>query len=79
MLKEFIDHGYPGTYVRIIEEGKVKVGDPMTLHQKSDSALTVKAFYELLYAKTKSKTLLELAIANSALPERKREKLKRFL
>lgn len=79
ILKEFIDHGYPGTYVRIIEEGKVKVGDQMTLHQKSDSALTVKAFYELLYARAKSKTLLELAIANNALPERKREKLKRFL
>ncbi|MEO1485598.1 MAG: MOSC domain-containing protein [Bacteroidota bacterium] len=79
ILKEFIDHGYPGTYVRIMEEGKVQAGDSMTLHQKSDSALTVKAFYELLYMRQKSKSLLELAIANTALPERKREKLKKYL
>ena len=79
ILKEFIDHGYPGTYVRVIEEGMVKVGDRITLRKKSDSTLTVKAFYELLYARQKSKTLLELAIANTALPEKKREKLKRYL
>ena len=79
ILKEFIDYGYPGAYVRIMEEGKVQAGDSMTLHQKSDSALTVKAFYELLYMRKKSKSLLELAIANTALPERKREKLKKYL
>lgn len=79
ILKEFVHHAYPGSYVRVIKEGTVKVGDLMTLHQKSDSALTIKAFYELLYTRKKSKTLLELAIANTALPEQKREKLKKFL
>lgn len=79
ILKEFIDHGYPGAYVRVLEEGTVTVGDSMTLHQKGDSELTIKAFYELLYARKKSKELLELAIGNTALPEGKRERLKRFL
>lgn len=79
ILKEFIDHGYPGTYVKVLEVGDVKVGDGMVLEQESSNPLTIRQFYQLLYAKTKDANILKLAISNDALPQYKRERLKKFL
>ncbi|NAY93270.1 MOSC domain-containing protein [Muricauda sp. JGD-17] len=78
ILKEFIDHGFPGTYVKILEEGEVSVGDTIELIQESENPLTIHQFYQLLYAKTKDPKLIALAIENEALPLRKREKLKKY-
>ena len=79
ILKEFIDHGFPGTYVKILEEGQVSSGDKLTLIQASDNLLTVHQFFQLLYAKKKDKKVLKLAIENLALPEYKRVRLKKYL
>ena len=79
ILKEFIDHGFPGTYVKILEEGQVSSGDKLTLIQPSDNLLTVHQFFQLLYAKKKDEKVLKLAIENLALPEYKRERLKKYL
>jgi MOSC domain-containing protein YiiM len=79
ILKQFIDHGWPGTYVRILEVGKVNSGDTMELVEESSNPLTTQQFYRLLYAKEKNQAILKLAISNDSLPLHKRERLKKFL
>lgn len=79
ILKEFIDHGYPGTYVRILEVGQVKIGDIMELKEESGNTLTTQQFYQLLFSRKKDKAVLEMALKNEALPAYKRERLKRFV
>ncbi|MDC6367742.1 MULTISPECIES: MOSC domain-containing protein [Flavobacteriaceae] len=79
ILKEFIDHGYPGTYVKVLEIGEVKTGDRMVLVEESENSLTTRQFYQLLYTKTKDISVIQLAIENEALPEYKRERLKKYL
>ncbi len=76
ILKQFIDHGFPGTYVRVLKSGKVAVGDTMELVEESKSTLTVQQLYNLIFSKNKDQSLLQLAINNTALPLTKREKLK---
>ncbi|MFD2101743.1 MOSC domain-containing protein [Flagellimonas iocasae] len=79
ILKEFIDHGFPGTYIRILEVGKVATGDRMELVEESKSPLTTQEFYQLLFSKEKNREHLKLAIANDALPPGKRERLEKLL
>ncbi|MEW2922733.1 MOSC domain-containing protein [Muricauda sp. ANG21] len=79
ILKEFIDHGFPGTYIRILEVGQVTTGDVMELVEESKSSLTTQAFYKLLFSKEKNAEHLKLAIANDALPSGKRERLEKWL
>ncbi len=79
ILKEFIEYGFPGTYVKILEEGQVSSGDKLTLIEPSANLLTVHQFFQLLYAKKKDEKVLKLAIENLALPEYKRERLKKYL
>ncbi|MBO0342734.1 MAG: MOSC domain-containing protein [Allomuricauda sp.] len=78
ILKKFIDHGFPGTYIRVLEPGKVTMGDSMELVEESKTTLTVQQFYKLLFSKTKDRDLLQMAINNNALPRKKREKLKKW-
>ncbi|WP_282056126.1 MOSC domain-containing protein [Maribacter luteus] len=79
ILRQYIDHGHPGTYVRILEAGKVNENDSLTLVEKSENPLTVQQFYQLIYAKHKDPNIVKLAIENKALPEYKRERLKKYL
>ncbi|WP_406683392.1 MOSC domain-containing protein [Seonamhaeicola sp. MEBiC1930] len=79
VLKQFIAHGFPGTYVRIIEEGYVKSGDEFKLVERPEKSLTTAQLFKLLFDKDKNKSHIDLAINNNALPQRKRNKLKSFL
>lgn len=79
VLKQFVEHGYSGTYVKVLEEGYVAKEDKFTLVKHAKNSLTVHQFFNLLFAKTKDRKLLKLAINNEALPQRKRDKLKAFL
>lgn len=78
-LKQFIEHNHSGTYVRVLEEGYVKTGDPLELIEQAKNSLTTSQFFNLLFVKDKNQELLNLSINNTALPEKKREKLKVFL
>ena len=78
-IKQFIDHGFPGTYVRILEEGQVKNNDVFELVKHAENSLTIAEFFNLLYAKDKNQELLNLAINNDAIPIKKRNKLKAHL
>jgi MOSC domain-containing protein YiiM len=79
ILKQFIAHGHPGTYVRVIEEGFVSVNDTMELVEQAKGSLSVAQLFNLYYAKDKEQDLLTLAIKNEALPFSKREKLKAYI
>lgn len=79
ILKEFIDYGYSGTYVRILEEGHVKNGDELSLLEKSENTLTVKECFHIILAKEKDPILLQKAIDNPSLPEYKRDRLKKYI
>ena len=78
ILKQFIDHGRPGTYIRVLEPGTVSKGDSMELVTASESPLTIAQFYELLFAKEKDQHVLQQALHNEALPMEKREKLQKW-
>ena len=79
ILKEFIDHGFPGTYVKILDEGEVSPGDQVQLIQESENPLTIQKFYTLLFARQKDAQLIKWALESEALPLGKRERLRKFL
>ena len=79
VLKQFIDHGRPGTYVRIIEEGIVSKNDEMTLLDRPKDQISTAQFFDLLFNKEKDQTLLEIALNNEALPLQKRVKMANFV
>ncbi|MGI9549598.1 MAG: MOSC domain-containing protein [Aurantibacter sp.] len=79
ILKQYVDHGHSGTYVRILEEGNVKTGDAIHLVEQSENTLTVKQCFEVILARKKDLKLVELAVDNPSLPEYKRKRLQKFL
>ena len=79
VLTQFINHGFPGTYVRILEEGFVKAGDSIELVEKAKNSLSILQFFDLLYSKEKNTEHIKLILDNNALPKRKRDKLRLFL
>ncbi|WP_338357367.1 MOSC domain-containing protein [Yeosuana marina] len=79
VLKQFIDHGHPGTYVRVLKEGVVKTGDTFDLVEQAPNSVTIYEFFKLLFAKEKDKKLVECIIKNEALPLKKRLKLQAYL
>lgn len=79
ILKQFVEHARPGTYIRVLENGEVKIGDEILLMEQSKNPLTVQQFYKLLYEKEKDPNVLELALNNHALPAKKRDKLRKLL
>lgn len=79
VLKQFIEHGFPGTYVRVLEEGLVKSGDQLERIEHNKNSLTTAQLFQLIFSKEKDQNLLELAVNNHALPEYKREHFMRYL
>lgn len=79
ILKQFIDHGFPGTYVRVLEEGEVKNGDTFTLVEECTNPLTVKQFYDFLFEREKDTGILKLVLSNMSVPQKKRERLQKYL
>ncbi len=78
ILAQFIARSYPGAYVRVLKEGEVKPGDPIKLVSRSPIELTIKDFFTLLFSEEKDPEVLAMALANEALPEQKRLRLKRY-
>lgn len=79
IVKKYIDHGFSGTYVRVLEEGRVEKGDKMELAEQSENPLTVKQFFELIMAKKKDRKILEIALENKSVPQYKKDRLKKYL
>lgn len=79
VLKQFIEHGFPGTYVRILKEGFVKTGDTLKLVEKAKNSITTAQFFHLLFSKEKDKNLIKLILNNDALPKEKEINLQHLL
>jgi MOSC domain-containing protein YiiM len=79
ILKEFINHNHPGTYVKILKEGHVKKGDSIILVEESTNPLTTQQFYELMFANEKSKELLDLFMSNESVPQYKKDRFIKYL
>jgi MOSC domain-containing protein YiiM len=79
ILRQFIEHNRPGTYVRILEEGEVKTGDRLELQEQSQNTLTTQQFYELMFMREKPKELLQLFMDNPSVPQYKKERYKKYL
>jgi MOSC domain-containing protein YiiM len=49
IVRKFVDSGFSGVYVRVLEKGSVKTGDTLELIEKKDS-LSIQKVYEFIYA-----------------------------
>lgn len=72
VLKQFIKHGFGGTYISILEEGYVAVNDKFVLIERPKNSLTVFDLFNLVYTKEKNQDLLKIAIESKAIPPKKR-------
>tara|TARA_R110002051_G_scaffold157113_2_gene228707 strand:- start:3088 stop:3726 length:639 start_codon:yes stop_codon:yes gene_type:complete len=79
IIKQFVEHNYPGSYVRILECGEVTVGDELLLVNQSENTLTINQYYEFLFAKEKDAKTINLILENEALPEYKKQRLRKQL
>lgn len=79
VVKQFVNHGFPGAYVRVLEEGHVKTGDIFTLVEQGTNNLTTQQYYQLLFSKDKNQEHLTLAINNKAIRLKKRDKLRTLI
>lgn len=79
MIKQFIQHGFGGSYLSILEEGNVAVGDVFTLVERPENSLTVAELFHLVHAKEKDQRLLEIAAGSKAIPPKKRLLLSSYL
>jgi MOSC domain-containing protein YiiM len=79
ILKKYIEHGRPGTYVRILEEGETQKGDTLELLERSTNTLTVNQFFDLMSTKKKDAEILRLFMDNDSVPQYKKERMKKYL
>ena len=79
VIIEFLDYGHPGTYVRVLKEGHVKVGNSLQLQKAGPNALTVSQYNQLVNQKEKDKKLVALAVNNNSIRQAKRDLLKKYL
>ncbi|MFT4661883.1 MAG: MOSC domain-containing protein YiiM [Patiriisocius sp.] len=68
MLGEYLHYNSPGTYLRVLKEGNISVGDEFKLVKSLEETQTVLEIYSLLRAK-KNHELYDRAINNEALSE----------
>ncbi|WP_047420580.1 MOSC domain-containing protein [Cellulophaga sp. Hel_I_12] len=75
IIQQYVEHQFPGAYVKILSTGSVKKGDEMQLVTQSKSTLTINQYYKFLFAKNKDPETIQLILDNDALPADKKEKL----
>jgi len=63
IVQQFIDSGFSGVYIRVLEKGNVKTGDSMDLIERKDS-LSIQKVYELLYTDKLNKKAVLVAVNN---------------
>jgi MOSC domain-containing protein YiiM len=79
IMQQFIAHGRPGTYVKVLEQGFVTVGNTFELIEQAKNSVSIADFFKLIFDRKKNQEHLELIIKNEAIPLKKREKLASFL
>ncbi|MEN1786002.1 MAG: MOSC domain-containing protein, partial [Bacteroidota bacterium] len=79
VIPEFLKYGHPGTYLKIVEEGHVTVGDTFQLLEKANNSLTVAQFNTLVNQKEKDRDLLQLAIENDGVKPKNKKKWMKYV
>jgi len=79
VLQQFIEHGFSGTYVKVLKEGEVKTGDVFTLKTAQKDSISIFQLFKLLYAENKNKKHISLILNSDALPEGLKKRLKQFI
>lgn len=79
IMPQFIAHGKPGTYVRVLQKGYVTVGDIMELVEKAENSISIADFFKLLFGRNKNQEHLKLIVEKESVPIRKRMQLARFI
>ena len=62
IIKQFIQHPYPGVYFKVIEKGEVKKGDEFQLIERQHDSFSITKIWELLYQKDVNKDDIEFAL-----------------
>ncbi len=78
VIEEFIAHGKPGTYVRVIRPGEVIRGDLFQLEEKAEDSLSIADLFSLIYSKKKDPDILNRALNCPFLPQGTKDKLGRY-
>lgn len=63
------EHGRPGFYLRVLEEGRIQAGDPIELVARGPQQMTVREISALLYLPGHSEARLLRALQIAALPQ----------
>jgi len=79
IMQQFINHGRPGTYVRVLQQGFVNVGDTIELVQKAKNSVSIAEFFELLFKREKNQSHLKYLVESESIPLKKRMQLARFI
>jgi MOSC domain-containing protein YiiM len=74
-IKRFTRRGATGAYLRVIEPGSVRAGDPVTLEHRPAHQVTLGLYFRALTSEPER--LGELAAAGEALPHETREQIAR--
>lgn len=61
IVRQFVDSGFAGVYVRVLQKGHVKTGDEFKLIDKKQT-LSIRRVYELIYTDVFDKRAVETAI-----------------
>ncbi len=79
VIKQFIQHGFGGTYLSILEEGYVDINDEFILVERPENSLSVADLFQLVFAKEKDQELLKIAARSKAIPPKKRILLSSYI
>ncbi len=74
MIKQFVESGFPGVYLRVLQPGEVKTGDEMVLRKRKNS-FSVQKVFELLYTEEFQKETVEMIVKEPSLAESCRKDL----
>lgn len=77
MVRQFIEAGFPGVYVRVLEEGEVRKGDELILQESREESLSIREVYNLLYESSKNELKLNNALSDPALATSCKKDLKK--
>lgn len=75
ILQQFVAHGRPGSYCRVLEEGYVEVGQTIELVQKASHSVSIADFFQLIFNRDKNQDHIKRLVENEAIPKRKRMQL----
>lgn len=79
MLKQFIEYGYAGTYLSVLEEGTVAVNDEFVLVARAKNSLSVDELFRLRFSSKKNDEQLKIAANCKYIAQNERVIFREFL